>query len=148
MSWHQSNGVTSRHKFCTFAIYSFTFLRRYISYDSPLKRCLKDTYLFPLLTCVFPSLTISFFSLIWPWPVWLCCFRCECYFNSNNIDFIQSIKFNASKCKVLSVTRKKSPVDFVYHLGPEILRRVHKEKDLGVILSNNLSLGTPIFNGL
>ena len=59
-------------------IYSLTFLRWYISFDSPLKRCLKDTFLLPLLTCVFLSLTISFFSSsIWPWPVWLCCFRCE-----------------------------------------------------------------------
>ena len=49
LRWHQSNGVTCRHKFCTFAIYS------------PLKRCLKDMFLLPLLTCVFPSLTISSF---------------------------------------------------------------------------------------
>ena len=42
------------------SLYSLTFLRWYISYDSPLKRCLKDTFLLPLLTCVFPSLTISF----------------------------------------------------------------------------------------
>ena len=36
------------------SLYSLTFLRRYISnYDSPLKRCLKDTFLLPLLTCVF-----------------------------------------------------------------------------------------------
>ena len=39
--WQQSNGGTSRHKFCTFA--SLTFLTWYVSYDSPLKRCLKDT---------------------------------------------------------------------------------------------------------
>ena len=37
--WYQSNGGTSRHKFCTFA--SLTFLTWYVSYDSPLKRCLK-----------------------------------------------------------------------------------------------------------
>ena len=42
------------------SLYSLTFLRWYISYDSPLKRCLKDTFLLPLLTCVFPSLAISF----------------------------------------------------------------------------------------
>ena len=30
-----------------------------ISYDIPLKRCLKGSFLLPLLTCVFPSLTIS-----------------------------------------------------------------------------------------
>ena len=38
LRWHQSNGGTSRHKFCTFA--SLTFLTWYVSYDSPLKRCL------------------------------------------------------------------------------------------------------------
>ena len=62
------------------SLYSLTFLRWYISYVSPLKRCLKDTFLLPLLTCVFPSLTISFF--ICPRAVWLCCFRCECCFDS------------------------------------------------------------------
>ena len=36
------------------SLYSLTFLRWYISYDSPLKRCLKDTFLLLLLTCVFP----------------------------------------------------------------------------------------------
>ena len=45
--WHQSNGGTSRNKFCTFA--SLTFLTWYVSYDSPLKRCLKDTFL--ILLC-------------------------------------------------------------------------------------------------
>ena len=107
-------------------------------------------FLLPLLTCVFPSLTISF-SFFFSFGLGRFGFAALAVsvgLIQNNIDFIQSIKFNASKCKVLSVTRKKSPVDFVYHLGPEILRRVHKEKDLGVILSNNLSLGTPIFNGL
>ena len=44
--WHQSNGGTSRHKFCTFA--SLTSLTWYVSYDSPLKRCLKDTFLIHL----------------------------------------------------------------------------------------------------
>ena len=45
--WHQSNGGTSRHKFCTFA--SLTFLTWYVSSDSPFKRCLKDTFL--ILLC-------------------------------------------------------------------------------------------------
>ena len=54
------------------SLYSLTFLRWHISYDSPLKRCLKDTFLLPLLTWVFPSLTISFLLFsIWSWPVWL-----------------------------------------------------------------------------
>ena len=36
-----------RHKFCTFA--SLTFLTWYVSYDSPLKRCLKNMFL--ILLC-------------------------------------------------------------------------------------------------
>ena len=47
LRWHQSNGGTSCHKFCTFAC--LTFLTWYVSYDSPLKRCLKDTFL--ILLC-------------------------------------------------------------------------------------------------
>ena len=64
------------------SLYSLTFLTWYISYDSQLKRCLKNTFLLPLLICVFPSLAIFFFLSIWPWPVWLCCFRCDCCFYS------------------------------------------------------------------
>ena len=76
--WHQSNGGTSS----TLSLYSLTFLRWYISYDSSLKRCLKDTFLLPLLTCVFLSWPFHFPPTIWSWPVWLCCLRCECCFDS------------------------------------------------------------------
>jgi hypothetical protein len=34
------------------------------------------------------------------------------------------------KCKVLTVSRKKQPVDFTYQLGSTTLSRVEKEKDL------------------
>ncbi|CAB3982156.1 Hypothetical predicted protein [Paramuricea clavata] len=37
-----------------------------------------------------------------------------------------NIKFNALKCKVLSVTRKKYPVTYNYHLGSSSLLRVRK----------------------
>ena len=62
----------------TLSQYSLTFLRWYISY------ALKDTFLPPVLTCVFPCLTISRFFLPFDHvdPVWLCCFRCECCFDS------------------------------------------------------------------
>ncbi|CAB4010566.1 Hypothetical predicted protein [Paramuricea clavata] len=49
-----------------------------------------------------------------------------------------NIKFNALKCKVLSVTRKKYPVTYNYHLGSSSLLRVRKEKDLGIIVTDNL----------
>ena len=43
-----------------------------------------------------------------------------------------------SKCKVLSVTRKKAPISFPYHLGSKELLRVDDEKDLGIIFSSKL----------
>ena len=49
------------------------------------------------------------------------------------------MKFNASKCKVLTVTRKKTPVAQEYYLGNVYLQRVREEKDLGVTISCNLS---------
>ena len=50
-----------------------------------------------------------------------------------------NLKFNASKCKVFTVTRRKSAVIHEYHLGDVILQRVQEEKDLGVSISSNLS---------
>ena len=53
--------------------------------------------------------------------------------------YVSNVKFNASRCKVLTVTRKKSPVTHEYHLGNTYLKRVLEEKDLGIIISSNLS---------
>ena len=50
-----------------------------------------------------------------------------------------NLTFNASKCKVFTVTRRKSPVIHEYHLSDVILQRVQEEKDLGVTISSNLS---------
>ena len=50
-----------------------------------------------------------------------------------------NLKFNASKCKVLTVTRRKSPVIHEYHLGDVILQCIQEEKDLAVTISSNLS---------
>ena len=49
------------------------------------------------------------------------------------------MKFNASKCKVLTVTWTKTPVAQEYYLGNVYLQRVQEEKDLGVTISCNLS---------
>ena len=57
----------------------------------------------------------------------------------NTWSFVSDMKFNASKCNVLTVTRKKSPVTHEYHLGNTYIKRVLEEKDLGVIISSNLS---------
>ena len=50
-----------------------------------------------------------------------------------------NLKFNASKCEVLTAMRRKSPVIHEYHLGDVILQRVQEVKDLGVTISSNLS---------
>jgi hypothetical protein len=43
------------------------------------------------------------------------------------------MKFNASKCKVLTIIRKKPPVITDYRLGNATLQRAHQEKDLGLL---------------
>ena len=50
-----------------------------------------------------------------------------------------NMNFNASKCKVLSITRKVNPLHFQYHMDSTKLLRVNEEKDLGVIITENLS---------
>ena len=59
--------------------------------------------------------------------------------NMNTWSLESNMKFNASKCKVLTVTRKKTPVAQEYYLGNVYLQRVQEEKDLGVTISCNLS---------
>ena len=49
----------------------------------------------------------------------------------NNLDF------NQSKCKVLTITRKKTALVYAYHMGSKNLSRVDKEKDLGVDVCAN-----------
>ena len=49
-----------------------------------------------------------------------------------------NIRFNTSKCKVLTVTRKKTPIAFDYILDGTALTRVSEEKDFGV--TSTLSL--------
>ena len=55
-----------------------------------------------------------------------------------------NINFNALKCKALSVTRKKNPVRYDYHLGQADLQRVNGEKDLGVIITSKLTWETQV----
>ena len=50
-----------------------------------------------------------------------------------------NIQFNTTKCKVLTVTRKKQPLNYDYTLNHAQLERVTEEKDLGVIVNNTLS---------
>ena len=55
-----------------------------------------------------------------------------------------NIRFNASKCKALTITRKKSPLDFIYKLDNLELERVSTEKDVGVNITNSLTWNTHI----
>ena len=48
-----------------------------------------------------------------------------------------NVNFNSSKCKVLTVTQKKNPVHYDYHLGHVDLQQVNEEKDLGVMITSN-----------
>jgi hypothetical protein len=57
----------------------------------------------------------------------------------NNLDF------NSSKCKVLTITRKKSPLTYTYQMNSKAVSRVEKEKDLGVCVNSNLSWNVHIF---
>lgn len=50
-----------------------------------------------------------------------------------------NISFKASKCEVLTITRKKNPLIYDYHLGNIILKRVTEEKDLGVMVTSKLT---------
>ena len=49
------------------------------------------------------------------------------------------MKFNASKFKLLSVTRKREPITYNYTLGDTSIEKVSNVSDLGVEVSSNLS---------
>ena len=59
--------------------------------------------------------------------------------NMNESTRSNNIQFNTSKCKVLSVTRKKQPIHYNYTLNNVQLTRVVEEKDLGIIVTSSLS---------
>ena len=67
---------------------------------------------------------------------------------SNMHDWSQRnyIRFKTSKCKVLTVTRKKTPIGFDYNLDGTTLTRVSEEKDLGVIITSTLYWDSHIHN--
>ena len=65
--------------------------------------------------------------------------------NLNTWSYVLNMKFNASKCKVLTVTRKKSPVTLEYRLGNACIKRVLEEKDLGVMMSSGLSWDSHVY---
>ncbi|XP_028414251.1 uncharacterized protein LOC114537309 [Dendronephthya gigantea] len=56
-----------------------------------------------------------------------------------------NMKFNTSKCKVLTISRRKTPCQINYHLGPE-LKHVDSELDLGITVTSNLLWNTHVNN--
>jgi hypothetical protein len=50
-----------------------------------------------------------------------------------------NISFKASKCDILTITRKKNPFIYDYHFGNIVLKRVTEEKDLGVMVTSKLT---------
>ena len=63
----------------------------------------------------------------------------DLWIRENNLDF------NESKCKVLSITRRKSPLTYAYQMNSNEITRVHKEKDLGVLINDNLSWNNHVY---
>lgn len=49
-----------------------------------------------------------------------------------------SIQFNPSKCKILTVTRKRNPITYPYKLTSNDLVRCDEEIDLGITITYNL----------
>ena len=49
------------------------------------------------------------------------------------------MRFNASKCTVLTITKKKTPIKSTYTIGGQALEQVDHHPYLGVELSKNLS---------
>lgn len=64
----------------------------------------------------------------------------NCWGHENNL------LFNQSKCKVLTITRKKSPLTYNYHMDSKDLTRVQREKDLGVLMNNILSWDDHVYS--
>ena len=50
-----------------------------------------------------------------------------------------NIDFNVSKCKVLTIPRRKSPIESKYHFGSAEQMRVDSEVDLQVTVTSKLS---------
>ena len=59
-------------------------------------------------------------------------------------DYNWHLKFNISKCEVLTVTRKRHPFRYDYKLNNNSLKDVTQVKDLGVTISPDLTWDTHI----
>jgi hypothetical protein len=52
-------------------------------------------------------------------------------------------ELNVSKCKAITFSRRKNPIDHVYRIGEHELERVEEIKDLGVFAKNLLAENFP-----
>ena len=52
--------------------------------------------------------------------------------------FANTVTFNVSKCKVLSITKKKAPSRFIYTMDGEPLELVPSHPYLGVTLASDM----------
>ena len=69
--------------------------------------------------------------------VYVCvCVSAEC--NPPNSYVVSTIEFNISKCHVMKMGKSKYRPYREYKLGEETVKEVNEEKDLGVIIQNNL----------
>lgn len=69
----------------------------------------------------------------------------DCMFLQHQLDLLQNwcslnhLHLNVNKCKVLTVTRRKEPLNFAYCLDSSELERVQRFKDLGVYFDCSLA---------
>jgi hypothetical protein len=68
-----------------------------------------------------------------------CCDLQQALSNLSTWSSNNNISFNKSKCKTMTVTRKKQPFLFIYHLDLFPINKVQEEKDLGVLMTSILS---------
>jgi Reverse transcriptase (RNA-dependent DNA polymerase) len=55
-----------------------------------------------------------------------------------------ALPLNVGKCKTISFSRSRHPVQFPYKLGEDVLERVHSISDLGVIMDRKMSFSEHI----
>ena len=48
------------------------------------------------------------------------------------------LEFNINKCKILTVSRKKSFINYHYSINGHVLEKVNNTKDLGLLLDTKL----------
>ena len=56
------------------------------------------------------------------------------------------LSFNSTKCEVLTVSRKRSPISYDYKIGSQSLVHVTSQTDLGVIVTKDLKWNAHVDN--